>query len=227
MGTRVQSGWHRRLATRLRAHWRLKTAGIVVCISAFMCVYFILLNHPRYPVTEMPLLPLDHWVGFVPWAVVPYASLWIYIGIAPSLLRLKDEMPRYVAGAAALAVIGCGAFYFWPTRVPDFALDWTRWPAVNLLKATDAAGNACPSLHVGFSVLTAIWLHGLLRREGAPRWLHGLNVGWCLLIAWSTMATRQHVALDVGAGALLGSAIALASLYLMPRRGMATESVRL
>lgn len=202
---------------RLRSHWLLKTVGIAVCITAFMFVYFALLHHPQFAVTTMPLQPLDHWVRFEPWAVVPYGSLWLYIGVVPSLLWLqRDEMGRYLVAVTLLSLIGCGIFYAWPTAVPAFPLDWSRWPLVAWLKSTDASGNACPSLHVAFSVLTAIWLHGLLRRVGAPRWLHGLNLAWCMLIIWSTMATRQHVAMDAEVGAVLGGLLALVCLYFRP-----------
>ena len=183
----------------------------MLVVSAFMCVYFMLLNHPQYPVRVMPLLAADRWIGFVPWAVAPYVSLWLYIGLVPSLLRWR-EMPRYLAAAGVLAALGCAAFYFRPTAVPDFPIDWSRWPMVAALKATDAAGNACPSLHVAFSVLTVVWLGRLLRVAGAPAGWRALNVAWCLLIVWSTMATRQHVAWDVIAGAVLGGLAAVVSL---------------
>jgi membrane-associated phospholipid phosphatase len=134
------------------------------------------------------------------------------------VLHLRGEMARYVVAVVLIAVIGCGIFYFWPTAVPAAGLDWARWPVIAWLKSSDASGNACPSLHVAFAVLTMIWLHGVLRRVGAPRRLHVGNVGWCVLIVWSTMATRQHVALDVAAGAALGAGAAGVCLYLLPAR---------
>lgn len=181
-----------------------------------MVAYFALLKHPQHAVGMMPLLPADRWIGFVAWAVWPYASLWLYIGIVPALLSLRGEMWRYLLAVTLVAVIGCCIFYFWPTMVPHFPRDWSRWPVLNLIKATDAAGNACPSLHVAFAVLTAIWVHWLLRAMRAPRGLHAVNLAWCVLITWSTMATRQHVALDVVAGALLGTSVALVCLHLLP-----------
>lgn len=216
MTKQPKNDWLSQLNARQREHWLLKAIGITTAIAAFMVVYFALLNHPQYPPTTMPLLPPDYWVGFVPWAVWPYASLWLYIGIVPALLTLRGEMGRYVFAVTLLAVIGCSIFYFWPTTVPEFAIDWARWPALNLIKSNDAAGNACPSLHVAFAVLTAIWLQWLLHAIEAPFWVKAVNVVWCLLIVWSTMAVHQHVALDVGAGALLGVCVALACLYLRP-----------
>jgi membrane-associated phospholipid phosphatase len=45
-----------------------------------------------------------------------------------------------------------------------------------------------------------------------PRILNGL---WCLAIIYSTLATKQHVALDAAAGAVLGLVVAVPHLYLL------------
>ncbi|HET7369626.1 MAG TPA: phosphatase PAP2 family protein, partial [Gammaproteobacteria bacterium] len=212
MSEQAQSGWRREAVARFRSHWLLKGVGITAYITAFMWVYFTLLRHPQFPVTIMPLQSLDRWIGFAPWALIPYASLWFYIALVPSLLWLRDEMAPYVSAVTLVCLAGCTIFLFWPTAVPPFDIDWAAHPSVAFLKAADAAGNACPSLHVAFAVLTALWLASLLRRMRAPVLLHVLNAGWCLLIVWSTMALRQHVALDVEAGAVLGGAIAAVHL---------------
>lgn len=218
MSAHPQPDWRHELVARFRSRWWLKTIGIGVAITAFMCAYFALLRHPQFAVTVMPRTALDHWIGFQPWAMAPYVSLWLYIGIVPTLLRLRGEMAPYLMSVIAVSVIGCGIFYFWPTVIPVASIDWSQWPAIALLKSADAAGNACPSLHVAFAVLTAIWLAWLLRRIGAPRWPQIVNVFWCLLIAWSTVATRQHVMLDVEAGAALGAAVTLATLLAWRRK---------
>ncbi len=72
----------------------------------------------------------------------------------------------------------------------------------------DASGNACPSLHVAFAVFTAVWFGHLLRQMKAGGLARSLNWLWCAGILYSTIATRQHVALDVLAGAVLGAVIA-------------------
>jgi membrane-associated phospholipid phosphatase len=218
MGTKTDMRWRHELCNRWREHWALKAAGITLGITAFMGVYFALLEHPQFQVTTMPRTPIDHWIGFVPSAVIAYASLWLYIAIVPSLLHVRGEMARYLLAVMLVALIGCGIFYFWPTAVPAAGLDWARWPVIAWLKSSDASGNACPSLHVAFAVLTMIWLDGLLRRVNAPWPLDVANVAWCGLIVWSTLATRQHVALDVAAGAVLGAGVGVACLYLLPAR---------
>jgi membrane-associated phospholipid phosphatase len=50
-----------------------------------------------------------------------------------------------------------------------------------------------------------------VRALRAPTWMRWVNAAWCLGIAWSTVAVRQHVVLDVVGGLLLGALFALAS----------------
>lgn len=216
MTARARPGWQQQLWDRLRTRWLLKFVGISVGITAYMVVYFWLLNHPQFAVTVMPRVALDYLIPFASWAVVPYVSLWLYIGLVPGLLYPGREMVHYVATAVTVCVIGSAVFFFFPTAVPASPINWSQWSMVAFLKSADAAGNACPSLHVAFSVLTGIWLAWLLRRVRAPVWLDAINVAWCLLIIWSTLATRQHVVLDALAGAALGGAVALACLYARP-----------
>jgi membrane-associated phospholipid phosphatase len=49
-----------------------------------------------------------------------------------------------------------------------------------------------------------------------PGALRLLSAAWFAAIAYSTLAIKQHVALDAAAGALLGVAFALPSLYWRP-----------
>jgi membrane-associated phospholipid phosphatase len=85
-----------------------------------------------------------------------------------------------------------------------------------LLQGVDAAGNACPSLHVATAMFSAVCLDALLRRLSVPMALRWLNAGWFLAIAYSTLAVKQHVVVDVLAGSLLGLAFALAALRWRP-----------
>jgi membrane-associated phospholipid phosphatase len=82
----------------------------------------------------------------------------------------------------------------------------------------DVTGNACPSLHAAFCVFAAAALHAQLLSLGAVRWLLAANLFWGLGILYSTIATRQHVALDVIAGAALGAVAGTAYLAALRRR---------
>ena len=99
--------------------------------------------------------------------------------------------------------------------MPQSGVDWSLHPEFSFLKAADASGNACPSLHVAFAVFTAIWLGHLLRQMRIGRLIRAISWLWCLGILYSTIATRQHVSLDVLAGAILGAAVAGVHLRLL------------
>jgi len=63
-------------------------------------------------------------------------------------------------------------------------------------------------------------LHRTLNTVRAPRALLALNLLWGLSIVYSTVATRQHVALDVAAGVLLAMAGSVLYLRLSSDREM-------
>lgn len=203
--------WLQELLPRFSAHWQLKTLFIPVSVTGFFIAYFQLLEHPLLPVTVVPLTWLDGWVGFHPFALIPYASLWVYVLLAPAMLRGRRELVVYCSEVAALSLLGLGTFLLWPTTIPAPESIENKNALVALLKNVDAAGNACPSLHVAFAVFTAIWLGRLLRDVNAPLALRLFNAGWCAAIAYSTLATKQHVAVDVFAGTTLGAAAGLFS----------------
>ena len=139
-----------------------------------------------------------------------------YVGIAPALLYSFRALLAYGVWIGALCLAGLACFHFWPTAIPANLVDTAQYPGFALIQGLDAPGNACPSLHVATAVFSAVWLDRLLRELDAAWPMRAINWGWFALIAWSTMAVKQHVALDVLAGSLLGLAFALPSLRLRP-----------
>ena len=204
--------WYRLAAVAASKHMLLKGIGTPVFIGVFFAVYFYLLKQPAYPTTVMPITWPDRLIPFQPWALFLYFSLWVYVSLPPGLLATRRELSAYALVMAGTCLAGLIVFYFWPTTVPPADIDWTLYPQVNFLKELDASGNAFPSLHVATAVFSGIWLHHLLRGFGAPQWILIVNIVWCAGIVYSTIATRQHVAVDVVAGLLLGALPAYASL---------------
>ena len=194
------------LGPRLAAHWRLKLVGIPASLIAFSAAYFALLKFPVFPVTQMPTTALDRLIDFNPGSLLPYASLWIYVELVPGLLDKRSELIAYALAAVGVCIAGMAVFFFWPTSIPQPSVDWSRYPSFSLLRAIDRSGNACPSLHAAFAVFSALWLNRLLRQMGDLGPLRFLNWAWCAAILYSTLATKQHVAVDLFAGAALGLA---------------------
>jgi len=206
------NGWFHEALSRVLTWWPAKMLGTSVGMTVFFAVYFWVLNHPHFPVTTMPLTGVDRLIDFRPEALPLYLSLWFYVSLAPALLIDRRELVSYGVAAIGLSVIGLGIFFLWPTAVPQPNIDWSAYPSFDFLKAADAAGNACPSLHVAFAVFSAVWFERILRQMNARRFVRRLNWLWCLGILYSTIAVRQHVALDVVAGTILGLSTALLHL---------------
>ena len=204
------TGWLSQCGPRLAAYWPVKFFGLSAGMTLFFLAYFQVLRHPLHPPLVMPLTVIDRWISFQPAALPLYLSLWFYISLAPGLLLTRREMLAYSFAAIGLGLAGLGIFLAWPTAVPPPGVTWADNSLFAFLKATDASGNACPSLHVAFAVFTAFELGRLLRQMSAGRTARVLNWLWCVGILYSTVATRQHVSLDVLAGTALGVAVALA-----------------
>jgi hypothetical protein len=196
---------------RFRKDHLLKAVGTMAFMAIFFRAYFYLLHHPAGVPTEMPLIWVDHLVPFAPIALPVYTSLWVYVSLPGALMDERRRLYAYGAAAATMCLIGLVCFALWPTAVPRADVNWAQYPGFGLLKDVDLAGNACPSLHVASAVFSCYWLNRLLREMHAGSWAHAGNVIWCAAIMLSTLATRQHVALDVLAGGALGIVCALGS----------------
>lgn len=198
------------LLSRIRRHFWFKCLGTIGFTSFFLAVYLHLLKNPIGSVTTVPVTWLDHWVSFEPLALPVYLSLWLYICLPAALMLTRTQVFDYGIRIGALCLAALAVFYLWPNAVPPTNIRWERYPGMAFLKGVDAAGNACPSLHVATAVFAAFWLHWMapsLRLGSRTRWLSAV---WCAAIAYSTMATKQHVAIDVLVGSVFGGGMALA-----------------
>jgi membrane-associated phospholipid phosphatase len=182
----------------------------------FFVAYFYVLENPASTVTLMPLTALDRIIAFYPPALGVYVSLWIYVSLPPALLLASRELLAYGLWIGGLCLAGLTCFYFWPTAIAAHPIEWGQQPGFQLLGGMDAPANACPSLHVGTAVFSAIWLDRLLSEMRAGRTVRAINWAWFMAIAYSTVAVKQHVVLDVVGGVLLGVPVALLSLRNRP-----------
>ncbi len=198
------SPWYRALGRRMATQWLLKTVATAGGIGFFFPVYFWVMQQAAPRVRVMPLVFIDHWVALHDGALWLYASLWIYVSLPAAFGRDAKALLRYGAATGGMAAIAFAIFWLAPTAVPAFPIDWATHPSLQFLKSADAAGNAFPSLHVSFAVLACTVIANQLHAVGAPLWLRVANGVWAVGIVYSTLATRQHVALDVLGGLLLG-----------------------
>lgn len=204
--------WYRQLLARFLVLWPLKALGTTSFMALFFWVYFSILQHLVRVPTVMPKVWLDQSIPFSLSAFPVYLSLWVYVSLPPAFLGSLRSLLWFGLWICGLCLFCLGIFWFFPTVVPLAGIDWAAYPQMALIKNVDAAGNACPSLHVASSVFAALWLDRICVSVKAPRawrWCSGL---FCLAILWSTVAIRQHVVLDVVAGVAAGLLFAIPSL---------------
>lgn len=120
----------------------------------------------------------------------------------PWLLVKKEGVHRYAMGVAVMSAASFLIFYIFPVAAPrvvnlpaDGSMAW--------IVMYDGPLNAFPSLHAGFLIYTGL-LAWRMFGHVMPRVVAVGGLIWGGLILYSTIATRQHYALDLVAGAALG-----------------------
>ena len=204
--------WRHEAARRLVTLWPLKALGTTAFMALFFWGYFSVLRYPIGTPFVMPEIALDRWIPFTAASYPVYISLWVYVSLPPALLSNLRALLH--CGLWIAVMCSSSLLFFWlvPTQTPEFDIDWSLYPSMSTIKSMDAAGNAFPSLHVASAVFAALWLDRLFVHIKSPQALRWINLLLCVAIAWSTVASRQHVTLDVLAGAAVGLVFALGSL---------------
>lgn len=192
------------LAALIRRHLRLKRWLLVLIPLGLSIPFQALEAWPLFPVRIYPQIWLDRAIPFMPSAAWLYMSFFVYVAIAGLMVAKRVECWRFCWIMAGMGLIADAVFLIHPTAVPSR-------PAVSdqpyaFVVGHDQTGNACPSLHVAFTVFAAFVVHAWLSRFRARRSLRALSWVGALAISLSTIAIRQHLAIDFLWGTLLGVA---------------------
>jgi membrane-associated phospholipid phosphatase len=192
---------------RLTTLWREKLRLTAVLNVLFWGFYLFLSRHALLPVHTLPMTWLDRWAGFQPhlWAWV-YESNFLLGGVFPWLIVSREELRRYAAGFALLSVVCFVVFALFPVASPRPA-NLEASPFLIFITRVDGPLNAFPSLHAGFVIYSLAWARRLSGRR-LNLWVASLLLAWAALILFATLATKQHYALDLLAGGLIGWAAA-------------------
>jgi membrane-associated phospholipid phosphatase len=196
------------LRHRILACWKLK-AILAATVGFTFCVAYLLIgNFPLFPVRELPLTRLDRAIGFHPdvWVWI-YQSEYLIVNVIPWFAERRDQLLRYLRGFALLSLISFTVFVLFPIRAPKphvADLQGMYW----LLQLYDVPNNSLPSLHAGMIVFTLAFGNRVIGRE-IPRAIKLLALTWGALILYATLATKEHYAVDIVTGVLLGIAVHL------------------
>lgn len=186
---------------RLKCEWQTKLLLWLVLLIAFSAPYLIVQRFPiRAPVRFEPSL-LDRWIAFHPEWVLVYQSAYLLIPIAPFLSVRRSELRIYVRGFLLMTVLAMACYLALPVEGPR-PIDAPRDGAYGILISYDTPLNTFPSLHVGLVAHSLAFGWWLSRGKARAALLAGTL--WLALIAFSTLATKQHYAVDLPFGLLLG-----------------------
>jgi len=167
-------------------------------------IYFFVGNARFERSTELLRTRLDDVIPFIPataWFYLP-----IYVGIfvlAVASFQTRVHFDRALAGVGVILLAGLAGHRFVAAEYPRPLLHapyggpseaFMAW-----VQGIDPPGNVFPSLHVAHTSSLALFLH-----HENPR-LGWVVIGLALLLAASTLTTKQHFVADVVAGFVLAA----------------------
>jgi len=187
----------------LSSHWRNKALLCVLLWLVFSVPYVLISYFPLFTPGEFKPSAIDRWVAFTPGWVWVYQSAYLLIPLAPLLTRTRAGLVLYTRGFCAMTIVGMTILLLMPMRAPRPA-DPPHVGMYALLISYDRPVNTFPSLHVALVVQSLAFGYWQSRAGRKRTILMSAGVVWAVLIAFSTLATKQHYAVDIPAGAALG-----------------------
>jgi membrane-associated phospholipid phosphatase len=174
----------------------------MVVLFGLVPLYILIPEFFPPKIRHFPELALDRAWPLEPiWAIV-YGALYLFLILLPIFVVRQHDLIRRTVHAYVFIWITAYAFFFvvYPTAAPrpdqvsgeGFAV----W-GLRALYSADPPYNCFPSLHVAHSFVSALAVSRVHRRLGIIALVAGM------LVAVSTLFTKQHYVLDVAAGACL------------------------
>ena len=202
------------VAESLRRPYRVPSSMLLLFALVPLYIFIPELYPPR--VRYVPALALDRAIPLVPeWALV-YGSLYLFLILLPIFIVREDELIRRTVYAYLLIWTTAYLFFFvlYPTAAPRppriVGEGFAVW-GLRALYGADPPYNCFPSLHVAHSFVSA--LASLRVHQGVGV----VALSSAVLVALSTLFTRQHYVADVVGGVLLALLAYAAFLARYPR----------
>lgn len=199
------TGFYSALLCRLRSHLILKLFLLLtlptIVTAAYLAIQRTIIFSPR----NVPTNWLDRAIPFQPRWVWVYLSLYLLNPIAPLLTRSRKQLFRYTCGILFLFAVGCLCFLLFPVAGPRPTAAEGYWLYDQLI-VVDRAYNSFPSLHAACAVYAVFYARYASADSSRPelrKFLLSLAWLWAGLILYSTIATRQHFAIDLLPGIFL------------------------
>ncbi|MGJ8654955.1 MAG: phosphatase PAP2 family protein [Akkermansiaceae bacterium] len=153
-----------------------------------------------FPVLWMPELGFDKAIPVYFDSIWVYYSFYVLLGLV-GLIVEKKLFLQYLYTVGWVTAVSHAFFLFMPNGVLRTDIDFESAPAFyQHLASWDSPRNAFPSLHASLSIVAAI---AVQFSRNFAKWMKPLVWLWVVAIFWSTIALRQHVVVDLVAGAII------------------------
>jgi membrane-associated phospholipid phosphatase len=207
---RVEARLHE-VAVLVHEHSFQRRLAMVSLASLVHFVFYFSANHwPRSEGQLLPMTMVDELVPFLPWTIFPYVSAYGLVFVSFLSLRKASHGVRFLQVFIACVLIAGALHWAFPTRYPrelfpiPEGTDALSAGMVQVVRFFDTPSSCLPSLHVAISFASAL----LVWRE--RKGIFWALLAWSLVIAASTLTTKQHYLIDVLSGALLAVLVTLA-----------------
>jgi membrane-associated phospholipid phosphatase len=186
-------------AATLKRPYRVPIA--LVALLLMVPFYVFIADVARTGSPSTPAIAFDRAIPLQPvWALV-YGALYLFLILLPVFtVREEEHLRRTVWAYLSVWITAYICFLAYPTvapRMDTVAGDGFAVWGLRFLYGADPPYNCFPSLHVAHSFVSALTVYRVHRKVGA------FALIMAVLVAVSTLFTKQHYVLDVVAGVLM------------------------
>lgn len=187
--------------------------ALALAIAMIFVGYVIYFYPQKYLLAraKTPLTTADQRIPFQPKWVWIYSGLYYPFWVSPILF--VSNYAEFFAVCTSYALLLAAQMFIshlYPVKTPD---KWRSYDRNNsyselflgFIQTLDKGGNGFPSMHVGVAVLTTLHIIQFTGYGDNPE----IYLVWVMpaFVALSTLYTKQHLIIDIPAGALLAVAI--------------------
>ena len=187
--------------------------ALVLAIAMIVFGYKIYFFPQKYLLlrARTPVTVADQRIPFQPKWVWIYSGLYYPFWVSPILIVSSfSQFLTICASYVLLLIAQMFISHLYPVKTPD---KWRQYDRTNsyseqflsIVQRFDKGGNGFPSMHVGVAVLTALHITQTVDYGSFQQ----VQLVWLMpiFVALSTLYTKQHLIVDIPAGALLAAAI--------------------